>query len=100
MTETCEGIPCCCTACFGNGRHFPCRGRVLDLVTRLTEIVLVRNCSGLGNVETEILIATAMVVDLVVCLIVVGRWTVGRVYPRESLTLLTYLHLASFHHYL
>ena len=57
-----------------------------------------RSCSG--NVETEILIATSMVIDLVVCLVVVGHWTVGRIYPRESLTLLAYLHLASFRRYL
>ena len=41
------------------------------------------------------MIATAMVVDLVVCLVAVGHWVVGRVYPRDSLTPPTYLRLAS-----
>ena len=57
-----------------------------------------KNCSGLCNFETEVLIATAMVVDLVVYLVVVGHWVVGRVYPRDSLTQLIYLRLASIRH--
>ncbi len=88
VTETCEGMPCCCTAFFGSGSHSPCRGRVPDLVTRLTEIVLVRSCSGLCNFETEILTSTAMVVDLVVCLVVVGHWVVWRVYNFDPTDLL------------
>lgn len=54
-----------------------------------------RNCSGLCNVETEFLIATAVVVDPVVCLAVVGLGIVGRVYPRDSLTRPICLRLAS-----
>ena len=54
-----------------------------------------RNCSGLCSFETEFLIATAMVVDPVVGLVVVGLGIVGRVYPRDSLTPPTYLRLAS-----
>ncbi len=57
-----------------------------------------RNCFGLYNFETEVLIATAMVVDPVVCLVAVGRWVVGRVYPRGSLTLPICLRLASIRH--
>lgn len=76
--------------------HIPCEDRVLDLVTRLTEIVLVRIGSGLYIVETEVMIATAVVVDLVVYLVVVGHLTVERVYPRDSWTPLTYSRLASF----
>ena len=76
--------------------HIPCEDRVLDLVTRLTEIVLVRIGSGLYIVETEVMIATAVVVDLVVYLVVVGHLTVERVYPRDSSTPLTYSRLASF----
>ena len=54
-----------------------------------------RNCSGLCNFETEFLIATAVVVDPVVCLAVVGLGIVGRVYPRDAVTRPTYLRLAS-----
>ncbi len=61
-------------------------------------IVLVRNYSGLCNFETEFVIATARVADLVVYLVVVGLGIVGRVYPREGLTLLTCLRLASSRH--
>ncbi len=96
VTWTCEGIPCCSAACFGSSCHIPCEDRVLDLATRLTGIVLVRSCSGLGTVETEILIVTAMVIDLIVYPVVAGRLTVGLVYPCDSLTLLTYSRLASF----
>jgi hypothetical protein len=62
--------------------------------------VAVKNCSGLCSFETGFLTATAMVVDLVVYLVVVGLGLVGRVYPREGLTRLTCLHLASIRHYL
>ncbi len=55
-----------------------------------------RKCSGLG-IETEVLIATAMVVDLVVYLVVVGFGIVGRVYPRDSLSQRICLRLASAH---
>ncbi len=65
-------------------------------MTRLTGIVLVRICSDLRIVEIEVLIATAVVVDLVVFLVVVGHLIVERVYPQDSLTLLTYSRLASF----
>ena len=41
---------------------------------------------------------TAMVVDPVVCLVVVGLGIVGRVYPRDSLTQPICLRLASAHH--
>ena len=54
-----------------------------------------KSCFGLCNFETEFLIATAMVVDLVVCLVAVGHWVVGRVYPRDGVTRPTYLRLAS-----
>ncbi len=59
-------------------------------------IVLERNCSGLC-IETEVLNATAVVVDLVVFLVVVGFGIVGRVYPRDSVTQLICLRLASAH---
>ena len=55
-----------------------------------------RNCFGLC-IETEVLIATAVVVDLVVYLAVVGSGIAGRVYPRDSLTQLICLRLASAH---
>jgi hypothetical protein len=96
VTWTCEGSPCCSSVCSVSSCHIPCEYRVLDLVTRLTEIVLVRICSGLGIVETEVLIVTAVVVDLAVYLIVVGHLTVEKDYPHDSLTLLTYLRLALF----
>ena len=59
-----------------------------------------RNCSGLSNFETEVLIATVMVVDLVVFLVVVvvGLGIVGWVYPRDCLTRPIYLRLASIRH--
>ncbi len=56
-----------------------------------------KNCSGLC-IGTEVLIATVVVVDLVVYLFVVGRGIAGRVYPRDSLTRLFCLRLASAHH--
>ncbi len=43
------------------------------------------------------MIATAVVVDLVVYLAVVGFGIVGQVYPRDSLTQLICLRLASAH---
>jgi hypothetical protein len=56
----------------------------------------VKNCSGLC-IGTEVLIATAVVVDLVVYLFVVGLGIAGRVYPRDSLTRPFCLRLASAH---
>jgi hypothetical protein len=47
--------------------------RVLDLVTRLIEIILERIDSVLCSFEKEFLIATGVVVNLVVCLVVGGH---------------------------
>ncbi len=56
-----------------------------------------KSCSGLC-IGTEVLIATAVVVDLVVYPFVVGLGIAGRVYPRDSLTRPAYLRLASIRH--
>ncbi len=55
-----------------------------------------KSCSGLC-IGTEVLTATAVVVDLVVYLAVVGFGIVGRVYLRDSLTRPFCLRLASAH---
>ncbi len=75
VTETCEGTSyCCCTICFANNNNRPslCDCSCPDLAMRWIVIAAGRNCSGLCSFETEFLIATAMVVDPVVCLVVVG----------------------------
>jgi hypothetical protein len=70
VTWTCEGSPCCSWAWLGSSCHILFGDRVRGLVTRLTGIVLERIDSGLDSFETEFLIATAMVVNLVVHLVV------------------------------
>ncbi len=84
--------------------------RVVPIVVRLVLCVIVILLARIGSltlwrgwlklslwgsaiVETELVIATAVVVDLNVYLIVVGWLTVAQVYPRGCLTPLSYSRL-------